>query len=87
VPRERGGVLPHGLYPRLLSREQAAEYCGCDTLSAFDDWRRRGIVPEPMPGTSKWDRRLIDRWLDRRSGLVSDASSSAAEEWLAQHAR
>ncbi|GJE78225.1 hypothetical protein BGCPKDLD_4837 [Methylorubrum suomiense] len=80
-------TLPLGIAPRVLRRDQAAEYCGCDSLSAFADWQRRGIVPPPIPGTTKWDRNLIDRWLDRRSGLLSDGGASAAEEWLAQHAR
>lgn len=59
-------TLPLGLLPRGLTREQAAEYCGCDSLAAFDDWQRRGIVPRPIPGTQRWDRKAIDRALDRR---------------------
>jgi len=31
--------------PRVLSKEQAAAYVGCETLSAFNDWFRRRIVP------------------------------------------
>lgn len=77
--------LPLGIVPRMLTREQAAEYCGCESLSAFDEWRRRGIIPGPMSGTTKWDRKLIDRWLDRRSGLISDPGPSI-NEWLAQQA-
>lgn len=77
--------LPLGIVPRMLSREQAAEYCGCESLSAFDEWRHRGIIPGPMSGTTKWDRKLIDRWLDRRSGLISDPGPSI-DEWLAQQA-
>lgn len=53
---------------------------------AFDDWVRRGIVPKAMAGTTRWDRKAIDRALDRRSGLLSDAGPSI-EEWLAKHAR
>ncbi len=78
-------TLPLGLHPRVLNREQAAEYCGCDSLSSFDDWQRRGIVPRPIPGTTKWDRKAIDRALDRRSGLLESADSSF-EEWAAGHA-
>jgi hypothetical protein len=33
--------------PRCINRRQAADYCGCGSLSAFDDWGRRGIVPGP----------------------------------------
>lgn len=78
-------ALPLGLVPRGLSREQAAEYCGCDTVDAFDEWVKKGIVPGPIPGTRRWDRKAIDRALDRRSGLVEDSGPSF-EEWAAQHA-
>ena len=78
-------TLPIGIAPRGLSREQAAEYCGCDTLDAFDTWVKRKIVPGPIPGTHRWDRRAIDRALDRRSGLVVETAPSI-DEWLAEHA-
>ncbi|WP_091683808.1 hypothetical protein [Methylobacterium sp. 275MFSha3.1] len=63
--------LPIGLRPRRLSREQAAKYCGCDSVAAFDDWLRRGIVPKATRGTTRWDCKAIDRALDRHSGLLS----------------
>ncbi len=78
-------TLPLGLVPRGLTREQAAEYCGCESLQAFEDWVRRGIVPGPMAGTRRWDRKAIDRALDRRSGLV-EAAVSSFEEWAAANA-
>jgi hypothetical protein len=56
---------------RGMSKEQAAAYAGCETLSAFNDWIRRGIMPRPIPGTHKWDRKAIDAALDRMSGLDS----------------
>lgn len=77
--------LPLGITPRGLTREQAAEYCGCETTDAFDNWVRREIVPGPIPGTKRWDRRAIDRALDRRSGLTADTGPSI-DEWLAKHA-
>lgn len=77
--------LPIGLTPRGLTREQAAEYCGCESVAAFNDWVRKRIIPGPMPGTTRWDRKAIDRALDRRSGLVEDAGLSF-EEWAAAHA-
>ena len=79
-------ALPLGMIPRGLTREQAAAYCGCETTDAFDGWVKRGIVPGPIPGTHRYDRRAIDRALDRRSGLLSDDPASRADEWLAQHA-
>ena len=78
-------TLPLGMLPRVLTKDQAAEYCGCESLAAFDDWQRRGIIPPPISGTTRWDRKAIDRALDRRSGLLSDAGPSI-DEWLAEHA-
>ncbi len=62
--------LPIGMLPRGLTRDQAAAYCGCETTDAFDGWVRRGIVPGPMAGTRRWDRKAIDRALDRLSGCL-----------------
>jgi hypothetical protein len=78
--------LPLGLIPRGLSREQAAEYCGCESVQAFNDWVRKGIVPGPMPGTNRFDRKALDRALDRCSGLVSNSDSLSFEEWESHHA-
>lgn len=52
LKRHRSGMtrLPLGITPRGHTREQAAEYCGCESLSTFDGWRRQGIVPGPRPG-------------------------------------
>jgi hypothetical protein len=52
-----------------LSKKEAALYAGCGTLSAFNDWVRRGILPGPIPRTHKWDRKAIDWALDKASGL------------------
>src|SRR5205085_2820673 len=58
---------------------------GCGSLSAFNDWVRRGIMPRPIPGTRKWDRKAIDAALDRISGLGSKIGSqlSPYDEWKA----
>jgi hypothetical protein len=60
--------------PRCLNRRQAADYCGCSSLSTFDDWVRRGILPGPIAGTRRWDRKAIDAALDKMSGLSATAS-------------
>lgn len=62
--------------PRGLTKEQAAEYCGCATLGAFDQWRSRGIVPGPIPGTTRWDRKAIDLALDLASNLPNTIGPS-----------
>jgi hypothetical protein len=71
--------------PRGMSREQAAAYAGCETLSAFNGWVRRGIMPGPIPGTRKWDRKAIDVALDRMSSLDSTIrrQRSPYDEWKA----
>ncbi len=71
--------------PRGLSKEQAAAYAGCESLSAFNEWVRRGIMPRPIPGTRKWDRKAIDAALDRLSGLQPkiEAQLSPYDRWKA----
>jgi hypothetical protein len=68
-----------------MSKEQAAAYAGCETLSAFNDWVRREIMPRPIPGTRKWDRKAIDAALDRLSGIQPKIESqiSPYDAWKA----
>lgn len=74
--------------PRGLTKHDAAAYCGCCTEGAFYDWIQKGIVPGPIPGTQRWDRKAIDVWLDRASGIESGTKShNALEEWLASQAK
>ena len=75
--------------PRGMSKEQAAAYAGCETLSAFNDWIRRGLMPGPIRGTHTWDRKAIDAALDRLSGLQPTIAPqlSPYDKWKAsQHA-
>lgn len=39
--------------PRGMSRKQAAAYAGCESLSAFNNWVRRGIMPKSIPTVAK----------------------------------
>jgi hypothetical protein len=68
---------------RGLSRRDAAAYAGCESLSAFNNWIRRGIIPGPIPGTHRWDRKAIDAALDKASGLEheSTAEMTTLEKW------
>jgi hypothetical protein len=80
------------LTPRGLSRGEAAAYAGCESLSTFHDWVRRGILPRPIPGTHTWDRKAIDNALDRASGLVRtvttpDDPTEALKQWEKDKAR
>ena len=68
--------------PRLLTKQEAATYCGV-TPSTFDDYRRRGMVPDPISGTNRWDKKLIDLWLDKASGIASQTTTSL-DGWRAR---
>jgi len=72
--------------PRGITREEAAIYCGCSTAT-FSNWVRRGIVPGPLPGTNRWDRKAIDAALDRASGLEPTLRESPLEAWRVRRAR
>ncbi|MEY9181935.1 hypothetical protein GA0061099_102021 [Bradyrhizobium yuanmingense] len=69
--------------PRGLTKASAAAYCGC-SKDAFNTWVKKGLVPEAIPGTQRWDRKAIDWYLDRASGLPTGeaASSDPLAEWL-----
>jgi hypothetical protein len=55
---------------RGLTVREAARYAGCRTTSAYLAWVRKGIMPRPIPGTHRYDRKAIDSALDRMSGLT-----------------
>ncbi|BCA06257.1 hypothetical protein BDHH15_68230 [Bradyrhizobium diazoefficiens] len=67
-----------------MTKEEAAGYCGCSTLAAFDDWIRKGIVPGAIPGTNRWDRKAVDLALDQASNIeIGVRSVSLLAEWKA----
>lgn len=63
---------------RLLTKQEAAERCAV-TPSAFDQWRRKGIVPGPIPGTRRYDAKALDMALDKVMGLTSDEPTKFSE--------
>ena len=69
--------------PRLVGEEQAASYIG-RSRTAFRSQRLAGQVPAPSDFNGKvplWDTRVLDRWVDQRSGLgASNANSWGDEE-------
>lgn len=66
---------------RGLSREDAAKYLGLSP-AGLDSWVARGMIPGPIPGTKRWDRKAIDLALDSASGLESQ---SPFEQWKRNH--
>jgi predicted DNA-binding transcriptional regulator AlpA len=73
-----------GIAPRLLTREQAAAYCGL-SVTGFSEWVKSGRLPGPIPRTARWDLKAIDVALDSASGI--GIGSSALDQWKAKHAR
>lgn len=63
---------PSGHFPRLLTREQAAAYCGYSP-SGFSARVADGTLPGSISGLARWDKHAIDRRLDELSGLVPAA--------------
>lgn len=67
--------------PRLMTGAQVATYCGV-TPATFSKWAAAGIVPKPLPGTRRWDRRAIDAALDKASGFTpAAAQEDAFAQW------
>jgi len=62
----RASSLPPNLPPRLLSHEQAAEYCGV-SLTFFDQMVADGRVPQPtrLGRRVLWDRHKLDVAIDK----------------------
>ena len=75
-----------GIAPRLLTREQAAAYCGVG-LTTFTAWVRRGIIPGPLPATHRWDKKAIDAALDILSHIDDTREDSALEMESNRYAR
>src|SRR5882724_10124148 len=60
---------------RLLTRIEAARYCGI-SVSAFSKWVSLGRIPSVLPGTSRWDLRAIHIALDSLSSLEPTETSA-----------
>jgi len=67
---ERAHLLPPNLPPRLLSRDQAAEYCGGISTGLFDETIGSEVPPIELHKRKLWDVRALDRYLDECSGLI-----------------
>jgi hypothetical protein len=55
---------------RLMKRKDAANYCGL-SLREFNKWVAKALLPGSITGTHHWDKKAIDLYLDRISGLES----------------
>lgn len=68
--------------PRGMKIEDVAAYLSL-TPSAVYDWVQRDLIPGPIPGTHRWDKKAIDAALDKRSGIAAN-EPSAFDEWKAR---
>ncbi len=72
------GPQPHAI---TLDKPGACALLGI-TPAAFDDWRRRGVLPEPIRGTRRWSvkalRAAVEGGLDK---TASDEAESALARW------
>lgn len=67
--------------PRGMTRGQVAAYLSLSPTS-IDVWMRKGIIPGPIPGTSRWDRLAIDDAIDQASGRTqAPAAETAFDKW------
>jgi hypothetical protein len=66
---------------RGMTRAEAAKYCRL-SRDGYDVWVKRGLVPPPIPGTNRYDRKALDRALDKLSGLAPDSPESKLDQWL-----
>lgn len=68
--------------PRLLTQAQAANYCSYST-SRFSELVRKGVLPQPIHATHRWDKKKLDRTLDQMSGLETNEPLSPYDDWKA----
>jgi hypothetical protein len=71
---------------RLFSREEAAVYCGT-TPREFSRWITRGLMPQRIQHTNRWDRHAIDAAIDRLSNLNQSKGNEhedAFQQWAHQ---
>jgi predicted DNA-binding transcriptional regulator AlpA len=85
---EAAAVLPAGLIPRFLTRDQAAAYLGVG-VTTFDQEVAKGMWPQPMRRGQRatrvtWDRLALDAAADRAAGLsapVPVVTRAARTSW------
>lgn len=65
-------MQPDQITPRLISKREVAAYLGYSEKS-LEKLIAQGIIPPPLPGTHRFDRRAIDAALDRASGIERGA--------------
>ena len=78
--------IPYGAWPRMLITDRAAAYVGAGRQTFLDDVKK-GIwpAPETRGRRSLWDRVLLDRAQDARSGMDHEPGEADALRALNEH--
>jgi len=72
-------AIAGGGRPRLASQDYLCWYLGDISPSTLYRWIEAGRVPPAQPGARVWDLRLVDRYLDRWSGLPPADAATAVD--------
>lgn len=83
--RSRHDKSSFDLHPRGITRKEAAAFVGLSP-SAFDAARARGEYPGPTLAGRRYDKKLLDRALDRLSGIADGALPTDLDTWRARRA-
>lgn len=75
---ERARLADMPDWPRLMSRDAAAAYCGGVSIGFFE--QHCPVKPMRLGGRRLYDRHALDRWLDSQSGLQQPVTSN--DDWL-----
>jgi hypothetical protein len=76
---KRKRIAPTGMPPRLLSRGEAASYCGVSAIHVAEHVASK-VPPSQLGGRKLWDIRSLDQWLDQQSGLIELVQP--IDDWL-----
>jgi hypothetical protein len=76
IPRAIAGI---GIVPRLLTREQAAAYCGVSLPTFMGICPVRPIALGAGKRLERYDLRALEQWIDTFSG----DKASCGRDWLA----
>lgn len=69
------------IQPRMLTKEQAAAYCGVSVPTFIDICPLPPVSLGPDARLNRWDVRALDEWLDKIAGTGSPAARPTSMEW------
>ena len=75
------GSSPRQADKRLMTRAEAAAYCGFRP-SAFSAHVASGNLPPAIATLRRWDRAALDAHFDKLSGIAANDNAPAADPYL-----